>query len=124
MMSKVGDTIRGYIWWTYPRGSFHYDVMVTLILAFIFLTPLFINFGDKPVRKMPHQTEVVVTPNGQHGFIFQVDAAAVGSADDAGIRERLLEVVEPIAGEATIDHYEAQTDRHGNVKFYKVWIRK
>ncbi len=47
-MSKFGQTLKGYIWWTYPRGSVQYDVMVTLILAFIFLTPLWVNFRDKP----------------------------------------------------------------------------
>ena len=36
-MSRIWRTIKGYIWWSYPRGSMHYDVMVTLILVFIFL---------------------------------------------------------------------------------------
>ena len=26
--------LKSYLFWTYPRGSFHYDVMVTLILVF------------------------------------------------------------------------------------------
>ena len=30
--SSVGQVIRSYFFWTYERGSFHYDVMVTLIL--------------------------------------------------------------------------------------------
>jgi hypothetical protein len=47
-MSKLGQTLRGYFWWTYPRGSVPYDIMVTLILAFIFITPIFVNFRDKP----------------------------------------------------------------------------
>ena len=33
---------------TYSRGSFHYDIMVTLILAFIFITPHLWDFGAKP----------------------------------------------------------------------------
>ena len=49
-------TIKRYIWWTYERGSVPYDIMVTLILAFIFITPLFLNFKDKPVERVPHQT--------------------------------------------------------------------
>ena len=36
-----------FIFWDYKRGSWQYDVMVALILAFIFLTPRSI-FGDKP----------------------------------------------------------------------------
>ena len=43
-MGKISQTLKGYVWWTYPRGSVNYDVMVTIILAFIFLAPLWINF--------------------------------------------------------------------------------
>lgn len=47
-------TIKGYIWWTYERGSFHYDVMVTIILLFIFLAPHLIDFRDKPPALNAH----------------------------------------------------------------------
>jgi hypothetical protein len=46
-------TIKGYIWWTYERGSFHYDVMVTIML-FIFLAPRVIDFRDKPPALNTH----------------------------------------------------------------------
>ena len=39
-----------YFYWTYPRGCFHYDVMVTLILLFVFMTPQLWNYGDKRSR--------------------------------------------------------------------------
>jgi hypothetical protein len=123
-MSKASDTIYRYIWWTYPRGNFHYDVMVTLILAFIFITPLFVNFGDKPTLHSPHQTEVVVIYNGAHSFIYQVDASVVNGTNDESIRESLMQVVEPIAGEARIDHYQVERDRHGHPQAYKVWVQK
>ena len=29
----IGEVLKSYFYWTYPRGSFHYDVMVTLILT-------------------------------------------------------------------------------------------
>jgi len=47
------NVLKRYIFWTYPRGSFHYDVMVTLILAFLFVSPHFIDFKDKPVPAVP-----------------------------------------------------------------------
>src|SRR3974377_2135015 len=31
--------IKRFIWWEYSRGSWQYDVIVGVILAFIFLTP-------------------------------------------------------------------------------------
>ena len=108
-MGKVSQTIKGYIWWTYPRGSVHYDVMVTVILAFIFLTPLWVNFRDKPQERPPRQTEVVVQQEDD-GFLYKVDASAVKSGSDAEIRESLLRIIEPVAGEITIDRYEAVRD--------------
>jgi hypothetical protein len=46
----MGKLLRSYLWWTYERGSFHYDVMVTLILIFMFVSPRLIDFKDKPVE--------------------------------------------------------------------------
>ena len=46
--------LKSYIWWTYDRGTIHYDVMVTLILLFIFLAPRFIDFRDKPAGPGMH----------------------------------------------------------------------
>jgi hypothetical protein len=119
-MGKISQTIKGYIWWMYPRGSVHYDVMVTLILAFIFLGPLWINFRDKPVVRSPYQTEVVVKAEG-NGFLYKVDAAAIKPGDDEAIREELLRVIEPVAGEIKIDRYEAVRDNKHNVIAYQVW---
>jgi hypothetical protein len=94
--------------------------MVTLILAFIFLVPLWINFRDKPVERSPHQTEVVVTPAGD-GFVYKVDAAAVKADSDDDIRESLERVLTPISGEITIDRYQTVEDNKHRVVAYQVW---
>ena len=122
-MSNFGQTLKGYFWWTYPRGSVHYDVMVTIILAFIFLTPLWFNFRDKPQERPPHQTEVVVQQEGD-GFLYKVDASAVKPGSDTQIRESLLRIIEPISGYVTIDRYEPQRDGNHNVVAYKVWVHR
>jgi hypothetical protein len=119
-MGKISQTIRGYVWWMYPRGSVHYDVMVTLILAFIFLAPLWINFRDKPVQRSPHQTEVLVKPEG-NGFVYTVDAEAIQPGSEDQVRDELLRVIEPVAGEIRIDRYEAVRDNKRNISAYKVW---
>jgi hypothetical protein len=121
-MSKLWQTIRGYVWWTYPRGGVHYDIMVTLILLFIFLTPRWV-FNDKPTERNPHQSGVVVLPDGNN-FLYEIDGSAVQARDDDGIRGDLLQVVEPIAGEAEITRFEAVRDDRGRVKIYKVWVRR
>jgi hypothetical protein len=40
-------TVRRFIFWDFPRASWPYDVMVGLILAFVFLTPRGV-FKDQP----------------------------------------------------------------------------
>jgi hypothetical protein len=120
-MSRIWRTIRSYILWTYERGSTPYDVMVTLILLFIFLSPYWINFKDKPVERTPHQTGVVVTPDGQSGFIYQIDASAV-KGDPTAFEQDLLHVIEPIAGEVEITRYEPVRDAKGHVVAYRVWV--
>ena len=122
-MSSLGQTLKGYLWWTYPRGSVPYDVMVSLILAFIFLAPIWINFRDKPMPRSPHQTEVVVQQEGD-GFLYTVDASAVNAGSDRQLRESLLRVVEPIAGEVTIDRYAPVRDSNHRITAYKVWAHR
>lgn len=102
----------------------HYDVMVTLILAFLFGTPYFINFKDKPVARTPHQTEIVVLPDGGSGFIYQVQAAAVRGDDDAAIRGSLERIIEPIAGEVEIRRFEPVRDRKGKLIAYRAWVSR
>ncbi len=122
-MATIWRTLSSYIWWTHKRGSFHYDVMVTLILLFIFLAPLGVNFKDKPVERIPHQTGVVVTPDGTQ-FLYQVDAAAVPGKDEEAIRARLLRIIEPIAGEVEIVRFEPVKDHSGRVVAYKAWVTR
>ncbi len=123
-MNRVWRTIRGYVLWTHDRGSVHYDIMVTLILVFVFLAPRFINFNDKPVERTPHQTGVLVMPDGASGFIYQVEASAVSGKDDAALRDSLRRIIEPIAGEVEITRYEAVQDRKGHITGYKAWVQR
>jgi hypothetical protein len=121
-MNQIWRTIRGYILWSHERGTIQYDVMVTLILLFIFLSPFWINFKDKPVERNPHPTGVAVMPDTGGGLIFQIEASAVSAKDDASVREQLVSIIEPISGEVSITKIEPQHDKAGRVLSYKVWV--
>ena len=122
--SAVWRTIRGFILWSHERGSIQYDVMVTLILIFVFLSPLIINFNDRPVERNPQSTAVMVYPDGTGGLVYQVDARAVHPGDDDTMRHQLLLAIEPISGEISISRFEAVTDAKGNIRSYKVWVER
>ena len=123
-MTKIWRTIRDYILWSYERGTLQYDVMVTIILLFVFLSPYWINFHDKPVERNPHPSGVVVTPEPGGEFIYQIEGAAISGKDDPTVRQQLLRIVEPISGEVSITKYEVVRDGQGHALTYKVWARK
>ena len=121
-MKKFWHTIAGYIWWTHPRGNVHYDVMVTLILAFIFLAPLKINFKDKPQERPAHLTRIVVNCDPSGVCIYRVDAGAVQGTTDAEIRESLLNIIGNVTPDAEITHWEPVRDAKGRETEYKVTV--
>jgi hypothetical protein len=123
-VAGVWPTIRGFILWSYERGTVQYDVMVTLILLFVFLAPRVINFHDRPVERNPIRMGVVVYPDGQGGLVYQLDAKAVDTRTGVAVEDQLLRVIEPISGEVSISRYEPVSDRNGHVTAYKVWVER
>jgi hypothetical protein len=119
-MNAIWRTIRSYVLWQHERGTLPYDIMVTLILIFIFFSPRVINFKDKPISRDPHPTEVVVTSDTEGRLIYQVPASAVTASDDASAREQLLRVIEPISGAVSIVSYEKVSDNKGTLQGYRV----
>jgi hypothetical protein len=117
--------IRNYIFWTYQRGSRHYDVMVTLILLFIFVSPRFINFHDRPVERTLPPSQVLVKSDGHNGLMFQIDVATLSSFQDAGdLKSEMRAAVAPISGDVTIDRYQPVKGADGKIIAYRVWAHR
>jgi hypothetical protein len=124
-MKGAWRTIRSYILWQHERGTLHYDIMVTLILIFVFLSPRVINFNDKPRPLNPHPTGgVLVTSDGAGGLVYQIDGSSVSPGDETALRTEFLRVIQPISGDVSIVRYEPVSDRKGNVQGYRVWVKR
>lgn len=123
-VSRVWRTIKSFVFWSYERGSVQYDVMVTLILLFVFFSPRLIDFNDRPVEHNPHSTGVVVYPDAHGGFIYQIEASAITGGEDSSVRAQFLSIIEPIAGGVSISRYETVKDIRGHVVLYKVWVQR
>jgi len=119
---SIGRTLKSYILWTHPRGGFHYDVMVTIILAFIFLTPRS-AFKDSPNYRPRQGNEVVVRPNGSNGFVYELGASEV-SSEESDTQAALKRSLEPIAGNVEITRYEPLRDNSGKVTGYRIWAHR
>jgi hypothetical protein len=126
----MANLLKNYFFWTYERGSLHYDVMVTAILLFLFVSPHYINYKDRPVETVAlHSSEVLVKEAGMDGdrarFIYQIRADDMGHpATDEERRAAILRLVEPISGEVTVDRYEEVKDAAGRVIAYNATVLK
>lgn len=123
----LGQVLHSYIYWTYPRGCFHYDVMVTLILLFIFVTPHLWNFGARPIPMTGVTHPIQVTGYGTHGLLVTVQAADVNipaSASDREVKQALRKAIEPVAGDAVIvERWRTVQDTQGNLE-WQVWAHR
>jgi hypothetical protein len=115
--------LASYFWWTHPRGSIHYDVMVTLILLFVFLAPMKINFRDKPTAPAAHPNQIVAYSDGQGGFAYEVPAAAV-PAHAGPVEPELSQALQPVAGNVTVSRYQLIRGPRGDLLAYRVWVHR
>ncbi|HEU5351628.1 MAG TPA: hypothetical protein VFU55_08525 [Terracidiphilus sp.] len=119
--------LKSYFYWTYKRGSYHYDVMVTLILLFIFLTPHLWDFGDKPSRAAGPQHGIQVVGDGGHGVIVSVQAADVhipAGATDREVRKTLRKAIEPVTGDSVaVERWDTATDSQGRL-IWRIWAHR
>ncbi len=120
------NLIKSYIFWKYERGSLHYDVMVSLILLFIFVTPHLFPYRDHPVADHLSPSTVLVRPT-ESGAVYEVPADQVHPA--TGMLARQMEAplalaIAPVSGPVTIDRWESLKDDSGAVTAYKVWAHR
>ena len=117
---SAGKVLKSYVWWTHERGSVHYDVMVTLILAFIFLTPLWVHYGDQPKPDLAaNQILASVDPAG--GMVYKVPAALIHAAGPAPTAQELAAAIAPVSGAVTVNRWEPVREIGGQIVAWRVW---
>ncbi len=129
-MTPLLRLLRSYLFWTYERGSLHYDVMVTLILLFLFVSPHLIDFRDRPIPEVPQRSsEVLVRDAGgdgsEHRFVYEIRADDLKSAQSPADLSRQIErTVQTIAGAAQVESVKPVTDPHGRIVAYAATVRR
>ncbi len=115
MVGKILRGIWSFIFWSYERGTWQYDLMCALILAFIFLTPHG-TFTDCP-RPAPGQ---VVAVSGTNGPAYRIDATVLaGSVRSLQLSAR--QVLEEVTGRRIkIRQMRPILDAQGHVAAYEV----
>ena len=67
------SAVKRFVLWDFPRAGWQYDVMVGLILAFIFFTP------REWFRDQPRASSIVMLPSERGSTVFWMDAEQFAS---------------------------------------------
>jgi hypothetical protein len=123
----VKQILSSYLYWTYERGSFHYDVMVTLILLFIFVTPHLWNYGAKPplIAGPSHPLQVVASGRGVIVTVQASDVDVQAGASYRDVKRALRKAVEPVTGDDVfVERWDAVYDARGKLTAWRVWAHR
>ena len=119
MARRFWQLLRPAVFWSYRRGSWQYDVMVALIVAFIFLTPR--GF----FRDQPRPQQIVMLPSSEPGWtVFLVAPELVHDPSPGQIEPQLRKLVESRAGNKILQlRTEPALDSEGRLQGYLVHAR-
>jgi hypothetical protein len=118
----MGRILKNYFFWTYERGSFHYDIMVTLILAFIFITPFVLNYGDRPQPPKLATNSLLVKVAAPGSYTYDVPASDVKATTP--LKDQLQTQIQGVSGAVTLDRFQAIKGSNGKVASYRVWAHR
>lgn len=76
-MASPATSLKRFVLWDYPRAGWQYDLMVGLILAFIFLTP------REWFRDQPRASSIVMLPSEGGSTVFWMDAEQLASTPES-----------------------------------------
>ena len=113
--------LKRFILWDYARASWQYDVMVGVILAFIFLTPRD-WFRDQP--RIPHAVSIL-RPSENGGSVLFVDPEVLAGVAEPQRLGRLRDFLktQPSTAKMSVTRVEPILDSEGELQGYKAFVR-
>jgi hypothetical protein len=115
--------LKRFILWDFKRGSWQYDVMVGLILAFIFLTPREV-FRDGPRLPTPHGIAMLPSESGMSSFY--VDPGLLKGVPENQREAKLTELLQKSTSNRrlTVTRLEPIVDSDGEAVGYMAYARQ
>jgi hypothetical protein len=128
-MNNPARLLRSYFFWTYERGSLHYDVMVTIILLFLFIGPHFIDFKARPVAEVPLRPNQILVRHagysaGTERLIYTVRSSEFHGATGGALQDAAVQLIQPISGPVTVERVTPVQDATGRTVAYDVTVHK
>jgi hypothetical protein len=113
------------VFWVYERGSWQYDIILAVILAFIFLTPRSV-FNDRPTLELSdlrHFQGVIEAGRAKDGWHYLVDSRLVESRGTQKPEDAVREILQRrLHKPFTIKSLEPTRDRNNVVLGYSVVV--
>jgi hypothetical protein len=111
-----------FLFWDFPRGSRPYDIMVGVILVFIFLTPR-AWFRDQP--KVPQASQVAVLPSDNGGNVYVVDTELLTGIAEEQRPAKVGQILKGLPGRRNVEitRVEAIYDSEGEIKAFMAFAR-
>ncbi len=108
--------MKRFLLWDYPRAVWQYDVMVALILAFIFLTP------REFFRDQPRTFDVAVLPSEQGANVFWLEGELLSGLEEEQRWAKATELISKRSGKKqTVIRLEPLFDNEKQTKGFMVY---
>ena len=95
MPSEITTGLKRFVFWDYPRGVWQYDVMVAIILAFLFLTPRS-WFRDQP--RIPRAASIAMLPVEHGAGMYWIDPELLSGIPENQRLSKLSEILRTSSG--------------------------
>ena len=114
--------LKRFILWDYQRGSWQYDVMVGIILLFIFATPRD-WFRDQP--KIPNASSIAMLPSDNGSSVFFVDSQFLAGIAEGQRVAKLTDVLQSRMANRRLKviRVEPILDSEGGLQGYMAFAR-
>jgi hypothetical protein len=114
--------LKRFILWDYKRGSWQYDIIVGLILAFIFLTPRGM-FGDRP--RMPKASGIAILRSDHAEIFFYVEAGLLANTPENQRLARLTELLRTRMSDnrLSVTRFTPSVDSEGELQGYMAFAK-
>jgi hypothetical protein len=115
-MGSVSSGFKRSVFWDYPRAGWQYDVIVGLILAFIFLTP------REWFRDQPKARSIVMLPSDKGANVFWMEPEQLSDVPEAERIRKAANLLKARTGKsANILRLEPIFDSERDVRGYMAY---
>jgi hypothetical protein len=117
----VQSGLKRFVLWDYARASWQYDVMVGLILAFIFFTPRTL-FRDQP--RTPQASQVALLGAGHGSNIFWIEPELLSGVPEEQRLPKAAQLLQDRTGrQVVLTRVQPILDSEQEIKGYMAFAR-